>query len=78
MALLPRSAAQLVLTDRLAICDIARALRARWWRNTATRSPTRCRRFGAEVKLLGPDEYGAYLKTQVQLFSAGLKTLNSN
>lgn len=33
---------------------------------------------GAEVKLLGPDEYGAYLKTQVQLFSAGLKTLNTN
>lgn len=30
---------------------------------------------GAEVKLLGPDEYGAYLKNQVQLFSAGIKTL---
>jgi tripartite-type tricarboxylate transporter receptor subunit TctC len=32
---------------------------------------------GAEVKLLGPDEYGAYLKNQAQLFSAGVKTLNN-
>ena len=33
---------------------------------------------GAEVKLLGPDEYGAYLKNQAQLFSAGIKTMNNN
>lgn len=32
---------------------------------------------GAEVKLLGPEEYGAYLKNQEQLFSAGIKTLNN-
>lgn len=32
---------------------------------------------GAEVKLLGPEEYGAYLKGQAQLFSAGIKTLNN-
>lgn len=32
---------------------------------------------GAEIKLLGPEEYGAYLKNQVQLFSAGIKTLNN-
>lgn len=32
--------------------------------------------FGAEIKLLGPDEYAAYLKTQNQLFSAAVKTLN--
>lgn len=30
---------------------------------------------GAEIKVLGPDDYGAYLKAQSQLFSAGLKTL---
>ena len=32
--------------------------------------------FGAEIKLLGPDEYAAYLKTQNQLFSSAIKTLN--
>ena len=32
--------------------------------------------FGAEVRLLGPDEYAAYLKSQNQLFSSALKTLN--
>jgi len=32
---------------------------------------------GAEVKLLGPDEYAAYLKGQAQLFSAGITTLNN-
>ena len=32
--------------------------------------------FGAEIKLLGPDDYAAYLKTQNQLFSAAVKTLN--
>ena len=32
--------------------------------------------FGAEIKLLGPQEYAAYLKTQNQLFSAAIKTLN--
>ena len=32
---------------------------------------------GAEVKLLGPDEYAAYLKSQAQLFSAGITTLNN-
>lgn len=32
---------------------------------------------GAEVKLLGPDAYGAYLRNQAQLFSAGIKTLNN-
>jgi len=30
---------------------------------------------GAEIKLLGPDEYAAYLKHQNELFSAGIKTL---
>jgi tripartite-type tricarboxylate transporter receptor subunit TctC len=33
--------------------------------------------FGAEVKVLGPDEYGAYLKQQQQLFSEGIKTLSN-
>lgn len=32
---------------------------------------------GAEVKLLGPEEYAAYLKNQAQLFAAGIKTLNN-
>ena len=32
--------------------------------------------FGAEIRLLGPDEYAAYLKSQNQLFSSALKTLN--
>ena len=32
--------------------------------------------FGAEIRLLGPDEYAAYLKGQNQLFSAAVKTLN--
>lgn len=32
--------------------------------------------FGAEVKLLGPEEYGAYLKQQQELFSAGVNTLS--
>lgn len=32
---------------------------------------------GAEVKLLGPDEYAAYLKSQAELFSNGIKTLNN-
>lgn len=32
---------------------------------------------GAEVKLLGPDEYSAYLKGQAQLFAAGIKTLGN-
>ena len=32
--------------------------------------------FGAEIKLLGPDEYAAYLKNQHQLFTGGIKTLN--
>ena len=32
--------------------------------------------FGAEIRLLGPDEYAAYLKGQNQLFSSALKTLN--
>ena len=31
---------------------------------------------GAETRLLGPDEYAAYLKTQNQLFTAGIKTIN--
>lgn len=31
---------------------------------------------GAEVKLLGPEEYGAYLQKQAKLFSEGIKTLN--
>ena len=30
----------------------------------------------AEIKLLGPDEYAAYLKNQNELFSGGIKTLN--
>ena len=30
----------------------------------------------AEIKLLGPDEYAAYLKNQQELFSNGIKTLN--
>lgn len=30
----------------------------------------------AEIKLLGPDEYAAYLKNQNELFSSGIKTLN--
>ena len=32
--------------------------------------------FGAEIKLLGPEEYAAYLKNQNQLFSGAIKTLN--
>ena len=32
---------------------------------------------GAEVRFLGPDEYGAYLKNQEQLFSAAIKNLNN-
>jgi len=32
---------------------------------------------GAETKLLGPDEYAAYLRNQNELFSAGLKTLSN-
>ena len=32
--------------------------------------------FGAEVKLLGPDEYASYLKRQNQLFSSAIKSLN--
>lgn len=31
---------------------------------------------GAEIKVLGPDEYAAYLKNQNQLFSAAIKALN--
>jgi tripartite-type tricarboxylate transporter receptor subunit TctC len=31
--------------------------------------------FGAEIKVLGPDEYAAYLRNQNQLFSAAIKTL---
>lgn len=31
---------------------------------------------GAEPRLLGPDEYAAYLKNQNQLFSAGIKAIN--
>ena len=30
---------------------------------------------GAEIKVLGPDEYAAYLRNQNQLFSAAIKTL---
>ena len=30
----------------------------------------------AEIKLLGPDEYAAYLKNQNEMFSSGIKTLN--
>lgn len=32
---------------------------------------------GAEVNLLGPEEYAAYLKSQKQIFSEGIKTLNN-
>lgn len=32
--------------------------------------------FGAEIKLLGPDDYAAYLKNQNQLFSGAIKLLN--
>ena len=32
--------------------------------------------FAAEIRLLGPDEYSAYLKRQNQLFSGAIKTLN--
>lgn len=32
--------------------------------------------FGAEIRLLGPDEYAAYLKNQNALFSSAIKTLN--
>jgi len=32
--------------------------------------------FGAEIRLLGPDEYAAYLKNQNQLFTSAIKTLN--
>ena len=31
---------------------------------------------GAEARLLGPDEYGAYLKNQNQLFTTGIKSIN--
>lgn len=31
---------------------------------------------GAQIHLLGPDEYAAYLKNQHQLFSTGIKSLN--
>lgn len=31
---------------------------------------------GAEPRLLGPDEYAAYLKNQNQLFTAGIKAIN--
>jgi tripartite-type tricarboxylate transporter receptor subunit TctC len=31
---------------------------------------------GAEPRLLGPDDYAAYLKNQNQLFSAGIKAIN--
>jgi tripartite-type tricarboxylate transporter receptor subunit TctC len=31
---------------------------------------------GAQIKLLGPDEYSAYLQDQKKLFSAGIKTLD--
>ena len=31
---------------------------------------------GAETKLLGPDEYAAYLRNQNQLFTAGIKAIN--
>ncbi len=31
---------------------------------------------GAEIKVLGPDEYAAYLRNQNQLFSAAIKALN--
>lgn len=31
---------------------------------------------GAEIKLLGPDDYAAYLRSQSQLFSGGVKGLN--
>jgi len=34
--------------------------------------------FGAEIRLLGPDEYAAYLKKQQELFSAGIKTLGAD
>ena len=34
--------------------------------------------FGAEIRLLGPDEYAAYLKKQNELFSAGIKTLGAD
>jgi tripartite-type tricarboxylate transporter receptor subunit TctC len=30
---------------------------------------------GAEIKLLGPEEYAAYLRDQAQLFTAGIKSL---
>lgn len=32
--------------------------------------------FGAEIRLLGPDDYAAYLKKQQALFSDAIKTLN--
>ena len=32
--------------------------------------------FGAEIHLLGPEEYGAYLKKQNALFSSAIRTLN--
>ena len=34
--------------------------------------------FGAEIRLLGPDEYAAYLKNQNELFSSGIKTLGAD
>ena len=37
---------------------------------------TNLNNFGAQMKVLGPDEYAAYLRNQNQLFSAGIKTLN--
>ena len=30
----------------------------------------------AETRLLGPDEYAAYLKNQNQLFTLGIKAIN--
>ena len=32
--------------------------------------------FGAQIKLLGPDEYAAYLRNQNQMFSTAIKPLN--
>ena len=34
--------------------------------------------FGAEIRLLGPDEYAAYLRNQNELFSKGIKTLGAD
>jgi hypothetical protein len=32
---------------------------------------------GAETRLLGPDDYAAYLQSQKKLFSAGIKAINN-